>query len=564
MGEPREDKSSERGATLENENTDYKLLLETLSKRVMGGCQPAEVEELLARKEAWQSLGPQDALRWSGLAQIAGLPDVSLEILEWLTENHPQLESGWVERLELLRTLEIRDGLVRARAQAISVLGEERVKALLAQSTAEVPDAQTSQPAGERTESWHEDDDIGDPFVEMRKEEEAIRLYMDLFRGREDVFARQWYDEESDAQGYVPVRRPMLAADVRDHLKGGRTYGIYLLDPQSQTRLGVIDIDIVPTYRGRKLAREEQEKLAREERYLLERLVELSEGASMHCLVEFTGGKGYHFWYPIEEAVPAARVRSALRALAVKVEGDVTCYQLEIFPKQDSLVGGKGLGNLVKLPLGIHRGTGKPSFFLMAPDRSTESQLTYLRQVRRVSPSALETVASSQEKAKLFVHPRYEAWAQEYPELAVLEAKCSVIAQILASCRSSRTLSVREEKVLLGTVGHLPQARKTLHHALEQLPEYNRPLLDYKISRIRGTPLGCRRIHRLLGDADPTPLCRFEGVESAYWNPLLHVEDGQSYTSVPKSEGVENLEDALEALNVSIRQVRRFLQPGRR
>ncbi len=608
MGEPNQDAGfagGTHGAAALSDKTDYKLLLDTVSKRVLGGCPAAEVEEILSRKEVWQALEPADALRWSALAQTAGLADLSLEVLEWVTKKYPALESAWAERLELLRLLGARADLVKARRQAIEALGEATVRRMLRDDSGAEPaeeagsgtegcspgtaqaevgqnaacrrparaDTDEDMPGPRQVEDagrcvsdpWSEEEaeDFGEPFVQMRKEDAAVRVYMEIFRGRPDVFARQWYDEETDTQGYVPVRRPMLASDVQDHLRGNRTYGIYLLDQDSRAWVGVIDVDLVPAFRGRKLTRDEYDRRTREETYLVERLSELSSEEGLPCVAEFTGGKGYHFWYPFEEAAPAASVRAALRALAAKIEGDLSCFQIEVFPKQDTL-SGKGLGNLVKLPLGVHRGTGKPSFFLLAPDRSVDSQLALLEKVKRIPVARLEALAAAHEKAKVIVHPRHEAWAREFPELAVLEQKCSIIAQILAACRASRSLSVREEKVLLYTLGHLPQARKLLHHVFEQLPEYNRPLLAYKIARIRGTPLGCKRIHSLLGDLEPTLPCRFETPDSGYWTPLLHLEGGKEYCSAPKSERIESLEDALEILDLSIRQVRRFLNTQHR
>jgi hypothetical protein len=574
MGEPREEKRQDQTQPT-GDKTDFKLLLDTLGRKIVAGCAAEEVEGSLSRAEAWQSLVPEDALRWSALAQAAGLTHVSLEILEWVTKKHPGVEQAWRERVELLRLLGARDDLVKCRRQAIEALGEADANRLLAgdgvrESLVEpiLPPRQSPEerPGQIPDDPWsdEEGEDFGDPFVRMRKEDASVRLYMEIFQGRTDVFARQWYDEETDAQGYVPVRRPLLASDVQDHLKGNRTYGIYLLDQESRVRVGVIDVDLIPAFRGRKLSKDEYDRRTREETYLVARLTELSAEVGLSCVAEFTGGKGFHFWYPFEEWVAAASVRAALRGLAARIEGDVSCFQIEVFPKQDTL-SGKALGNLVKLPLGVHRGTGKPSFFLAAPDRSMESQLAFLQKVARNGASSLEALAAAQERAKVIVHPRHEAWARDFPELAVLEQKCQVIAQILAVCRSSRSLSVREEKVLLYTLGHLPQARKLLHHVFEQLPEYNRPLVDYKIARIRGTPLGCRRIHSLLGDsADPTLPCRFEEMNSGYWTPLLHLDGGDRYCGLPKSERVESLEDALEALDVSIRQVRRFLNASPR
>jgi len=548
------------------EPPDYKLLLDTLPKRIMAAESPGELEAILVRKDAWQSLGPEEALRWCRMAQLAGLTRVSLEILAWINRTYPQQEDAWQEHLDLLEILELREERVRVRAQALAVLGPGAVRKPAAAPTGPAPSyAQEAapEPAPAEETPGEDLDDIGDPFLDMRRQEQRVRRYMDLFRGREDVFARQWHEQESDTSGYVPVRRPMQPEDAADHLKGLRTYGIYLLDGEDRTRLGVIDIDRKQEYRSRQLPREEWDQLRREENYLLERLATLSEQAAMPCVLEFTGGKGYHLWYVFEQSMPAATVRAALRSLVVKVQSDVRMHGIEIFPKQDQ-VSGKGLGNLVKLPLGIHRGTGKPSYFLLAPDRGLEAQLDFLSQVKRIPAGVPQETADAQDKAKVIVHPRHEAWAREYPELAVLEERCSILAQILSSCRHTRSLGIREEKILLGTLGHLPRARRLLHHVFCDLPEYNRPLLDYKISRIRGTPLGCRRIHSLAGDGAGGTPCRFEGLDAAYHTPLLHLEGGRQITETAKAETAENLEDALENLATCLRQVQRFLKPGPR
>ena len=229
-------------------------------------------------------------------------------------------------------------------------------------------------------------------------------------------------------------------------------------------------------------------------------------------------------------------------------------FSLEIFPKQDQRTG-KGFGNLVKLPLGIHRGTGKPSFFVLAADRTRNSQFELLSWLRPTPAATLEKLAASGSAAPVVVHPRHAAWAEEYPELAKLEACCPMLGQVMATVRSGRELSLREEKILLSTIGHLPRARLLLHHLFSRLPEYSRPLLEYKISRVRGTVLGCRRIHSLLEHGGDLP-CRFE--DDGYPHPLRHLPEFAGEPE-PRSEKVENLRDALVGLKTAIRQVERFM-----
>jgi hypothetical protein len=72
-------------------------------------------------------------------------------------------------------------------------------------------------------------------------------------------------------------------------------------------------------------------------------------------LLERTGGRGWHIWVFVDEWVEAKTARAFLRH---SLDGIELTYPVEIYPKQDRLRGG-GLGNLVRLPLGVHQRTGK-------------------------------------------------------------------------------------------------------------------------------------------------------------------------------------------------------------
>ncbi len=112
----------------------------------------------------------------------------------------------------------------------------------------------------------------------------------------------------------------------------------------------------------------------------------------------------------------------------------------------------------------------------------------------------------------------------------------------------------------MGTLGFLPRGRTLLHHVLQDLPEYNPHLVDYKLSRLRGTPMGCRRIHSLLNMVrDFCPLPDRDG----YSHPLLHWPEWESGTGPARAERIVNLQDALENLKTAVGIVQRFLQ-GRR
>jgi hypothetical protein len=525
---------------------DLTLVLARLETAVLHGEVPEEVRATLGRRTLWQSLDSQGRLRWARLAQAAGEMETALAILEAINSEQPEMIEAWRDRLELLAVLDRRQELARAAAAGRSVLGETTYRQWMAKAADKKSQADIGEEEG-----------VSGPFARLRGREAAVQLYMDLFAGREDCFARQWADRDEMRQGYAPVRRALAYEDVEEHLAGRKTYGIYLMRADATVTCAVIDADLKSDFRHRSLPPDDRRKVQREAGYLVTRIRELSQAAGFAPLLETSGGKGLHFWYFFENAMPAETVRRLLGPLAGNLAADLSVFSLEVFPKQDHLTG-KGFGNLVKLPLGVHRLTGKRSFFPECADRSLDAQLRFLSRVKP-APASIFDRQPTVECAQLVVHPRFAQWAETYPELYRLHQCCPPLGHLMTACRErTAPLALREEKILYQTIGFLPRAKLLLHHLLEAGPEYNPHEVDYRLSRLRGTPLGCRRIHQLLGYQGD--FCRFEE-DADYAHPLLHLaEYDRRLDGRGRPEKVENLASALEALQLSIDQVKRFMR----
>ncbi len=520
---------------------DFRLLFAGLEKSILNGEDIEKCNKLLERADIWKKLNPEMRLQWARLAQMAGNVELALEVIEDVNRTAPNLAQAWNEHLELLSILERKEKFIQVLAMARRYIGEQQYE-----------NWSGKYKNAPETESPPEDPVLS-PFEKLRTRQEAIGRFLELFSGREDCFARQWADKSEGKQGYVPVRRPMMETDVEEHVSGKKTYGIYLLRSDSTVKVAVIDVDIVQKFRTSKLRGEDVALIKRERSYLFSRIVELSQEAGLEPVAEFSGSKGYHFWYFFKKPVDAGVVRARLKQITSLLQKDLTAFHLELFPKQDK-VSGKGLGNLVKLPLGIHRLTGKRSYFIDCPDRNLEAQLKFLHKIKQVDPAGVSPLHSDVKTGEIMIHPRMKEWAEQYPELMTLEMKCAPLGHIIASCRSGNQLSMREEKVLFQTIGFLPKARSLLHHLLSMVPEYNPHMVDYKISRLRGKPLGCRRIHSLLdytGD-----ICTFSKTYE-YPHPLLHLEQ---WKDEAPSEKISDLNSALENLKAAISRVEAFLK----
>jgi hypothetical protein len=156
-------------------------------------------------------------------------------------------------------------------------------------------------------------------------------------------FAQRWdlYARQLDDGRYVCVRELLNVGLLFDHLRGEITSGTYLLDQESRARLLVLDADDEQSW----------ENLGRPAR-------ELADENIPSYLEE--SRRGGYLWLFLAGAAAGQKIRAFGPELlaAHQVKG------VELFPKQDQLVGGPG--SLIRMPFGVHRLTGRRYGFYTA------------------------------------------------------------------------------------------------------------------------------------------------------------------------------------------------------
>ncbi len=159
-----------------------------------------------------------------------------------------------------------------------------------------------------------------------------LAAYRNLFVGRHDDYAMQL--PPGAKQNYRRVGKPLTQSDLYDHLIGVRTYGTYVMDASGKCRFAVIDADT-------------EDGLAR--LWLIhDQLATLGIVSYVEC-----SRRGGHLWIFFTRPVAASQVRAWLLPYCPA--------DMEFYPKQDE---GKGYGSLIRLPLGIHRKSGKRYHFV--------------------------------------------------------------------------------------------------------------------------------------------------------------------------------------------------------
>jgi len=125
--------------------------------------------------------------------------------------------------------------------------------------------------------------------------------------------------------------------------------------------------------------------------------------------------RGGHLWIFAETPLLAKDCRIYIHSLAVRlklpVRGAGLAEGIEIFPRQGSLRPGE-FGNAIRGPLGVHQASKKQYFFYGA-DYTLDAQMSYLKQLGRLTEDRLKALTSGMTMPK----EQPEAYPKLRPEL---------------------------------------------------------------------------------------------------------------------------------------------------
>ncbi|MGG0717678.1 DEAD/DEAH box helicase family protein [Robertmurraya massiliosenegalensis] len=237
------------------------------------------------------------------------------------------------------------------------------------------------------------------------KERTAISLFMNLFRGRSDVFAQRWESSTSGKSGYSPAcdnewdkelcQKPKIKCQdcshrlfqtltpqvIYEHLMGIKTVGIYPLLEDNTCYFLAMDFD---------------KKQWKDDVYSF---IEICKNFGLSYHIERSrSGEGAHIWFFFEKAISASIAREFGKSLLSKTSEKRFEVGLDsfdrMFPNQDLLSKG-GFGNLIALPLQKQAKMKGNSVFVNDSFQEYPDQWQYLSSIKKISEKNILKVVTN-------------------------------------------------------------------------------------------------------------------------------------------------------------------------
>jgi len=282
----------------------------------------------------------------------------------------------------------------------------DRLKAQLGK---EEPKPDENQIAGPTTEKGIRDDKPTDSAlfsgVSNRSDSiSKIRLFISLFKGRDDVYAKKWENKKKATSGYSPVclnqwqvglcGKPKTSCSkcanqlydaldehvIEDHLRGSIVAGIYPMFPDETCHFLAMDFDEAGWQDDVTTVREVCTE------FDIPVAVERSQS-----------GNGGHLWFFFEDRLSASLARkfgAAILTFSMNRRHEIHFKSYDrLFPSQDTISKG-GFGNLIALPFQKSARKNNNSEFVNESFESYGDQWAFLSSIRKISEDRIGTLIS--------------------------------------------------------------------------------------------------------------------------------------------------------------------------
>lgn len=366
----------------------------------------------------------------------------------------------------------------------------------------------------------------------MALNDAEIAKYMDLFVGREDVYA---VDSVINYKRNIEdVLQPLLADKIIQHLEGKETLGTYIQRSNGTVKYMVLDLDIskgiLLQNPDELLMKEYMEKCLRIAVEILKELAHMG----LRGYLEKSGCRGYHIWIFFEEWIPVRYANFLSDIIEEKKgklwrEGEI---QIEYFPNKTKLRNGKK-GQVIKLPWGIHPKTGRRSYFLRETLDEYIPQTELFDDVVKYSVNIIKKIISANHTAEsIDVKKKYTEVDKNLDDFQITSEavrtvmlSCNLIRFLCQKAKTVHYLNHCERLSILYVFGHLgEEGKEFIHKIMSFTLNYSYQVTQKFILKCPEKPVSCLKLREQYKQisAEIGCSCGFKRTKNCYPSPVLH------------------------------------------
>ena len=328
--------------------------------------------------------------------------------------------------------------------------------------------------------------------VKIIPNEEKVKIFMEVFKGRTDIYAKRWESNKTGKTGYSPVCKnefstykcdksrvkcnecpnrilePLTTEIILKHLQGKITIGIYPLLPGDSCNFLAIDFD-----------KKNYEKDVIE-------FWNICDELNIPIYVERSrSGNGAHVWIFFEESIPARIARKMGNILLTKTieraSLDLDSYD-RIFPNQDTMPKG-GFGNLIALPFQGESSKKGNTVFVNKYFEVKKNQINILNNIKRIKNDEIYSFIEKN-KEDDYKEPDIEESFENDDEIPQKENIKDTIFSNNVECIFDNQIYIKKLKLLPNEITYLKRLASFTNPKFYELQELRMPIFYKTTPRI--------------------------------------------------------------------------------
>lgn len=394
-----------------------------------------------------------------------------------------------------------------------------------------------------------------------------LSLYMDLFVGREDLYALDEITADQKRKK-EEVLQPLLMDVVKKHLEQKETISTYIQRNNGTVKYLVLDLDISKGILLQCKSEAIREEYMRKCFHIAAEILKELRHIGISGYLEQSGCRGYHIWIFFSEWLPV-RYANLLSDIIEQKTGDLwreSGIQVEYFPNKTRIKNGKK-GQCLKLPWGVHPRTGQISSFLDMDFQYYEPQKSILNEFVKHSGNTIKKILAANKAETLYeqehehteVNRDLKGFGPICDSVRTVLDSCNLLRYLCQKSRNTHYLNHFERLTVLYVFGHLgEEGRAFVHKIMSFTLNYSYQTTQKFILRCPEKPVSCLKLREQYKQisAEIGCSCNFKRTKNCYPSPVLHAlknaeENDQITMPVSKTIPANKQNELKEEINVS-------------